>query len=295
MPHCNRNEGWVLHRVNQLTAIIPHYSEALHEPGKDSRPRSRTRSRAGCHRVRLTCSLFVPCVPDRGVVHANRAVTGATGFTGGPLAARLVRDGYDVTAFVRRSSNVHALESLGVEIRRVNITDAADVASNMQPFDRVFHLAASYREEHADREVFRQVNVEATRHLLEAAGEHPRWSLCPLFHCRGAGCNRSAACERGLPSPARRPLSGVQARRGTTGAGLFPQGAAGKIGFDAHRVLYLSRHLSPRLHPAEFMRRPEANLAVVSCRTSLRVAPTRRLLVRGEVEARCAQGSVEPA
>lgn len=51
-------------------------------------------------------------------------VTGATGSTGSALAAGLVRDGYDVMVFVRRSSNVHALESLGVEIRRVNLTDA---------------------------------------------------------------------------------------------------------------------------------------------------------------------------
>lgn len=111
-------------------------------------------------------------------------VTGATGFTGGALAARLVRDGYKVTAFARRSSNVDVLESLGVEIRRVNITDAADVASNMQSFDRVFHLAGSYREEHADKEIFRRVNVDATRHLLEAAGKH---GVGRFVHCSAVG------------------------------------------------------------------------------------------------------------
>jgi nucleoside-diphosphate-sugar epimerase len=111
-------------------------------------------------------------------------VTGATGFTGSALAARLVRDGYDVTAFARKSSHVHALESLGVEIRRVDITDAEDVASHMQPFDRVFHLAGSYREEHADKEVFRRVNVDATRHLLEAAGEH---GVGRFVHCSTVG------------------------------------------------------------------------------------------------------------
>ena len=111
-------------------------------------------------------------------------VTGATGFTGGALATRLVRDGYAVTAFVRQTSNVQALESLGVEIRRVDITDAADVAGHMRPFDRVFHVAASYREEHADKEVFRRVNVDATRHLLEAARKH---GVGRFVHCSTVG------------------------------------------------------------------------------------------------------------
>ena len=111
-------------------------------------------------------------------------VTGATGFTGGALATRLVRDGYAVTAFVRKTSKVQPLEALGVEVRHVDITDAADVASHMRPFDRVFHVAASYREEHADKEVFRRVNVDATRHLLEAARKH---GVGRFVHCSTVG------------------------------------------------------------------------------------------------------------
>jgi nucleoside-diphosphate-sugar epimerase len=111
-------------------------------------------------------------------------VTGATGFTGYALAARLVREGYNVTAFVRSSSMVDALRSMGVAIRHVDITDATDVARNMRRFDRVFHLAAAYRTEHADREVFRRVNVDATRHLLEAAGER---GVGRFVHCSTVG------------------------------------------------------------------------------------------------------------
>ena len=81
-------------------------------------------------------------------------VTGATGFTGGALARRLVADGHQVTAFVRSSSNTASLAALGVEIIQLDITDYEQVARAMRPFGRVFHIAASYRQEHADLEEF---------------------------------------------------------------------------------------------------------------------------------------------
>jgi nucleoside-diphosphate-sugar epimerase len=111
-------------------------------------------------------------------------VTGATGFTGGALTARLVRDGYSVTAFVRPTSKIDALRALGVEVCPIDITERDDVVRNMRRFDRVFHLAASYRTEHADRDVFRRVNVDATRYLLEAAGKH---GVGRFIHCSTVG------------------------------------------------------------------------------------------------------------
>jgi nucleoside-diphosphate-sugar epimerase len=96
-------------------------------------------------------------------------VTGATGFTGGALARRLVSDGANVTAFVRSSSRAEPLRQLGVDCRVVDITDRDDVQRAFEPFDRVFHIAALYRTEAADRTEFTRVNVDATRNLLEAA------------------------------------------------------------------------------------------------------------------------------
>ncbi|MFW6193095.1 MAG: NAD-dependent epimerase/dehydratase family protein [Gemmatimonadota bacterium] len=96
-------------------------------------------------------------------------VTGATGFTGGRLCRRLVDDGEVVVAFVRPTSDTTSLEELGVECRTVDITDPDEVRSGFEPFDRVYHLAAAFRTEHPDRDVFRRVNVDATRHLLDAA------------------------------------------------------------------------------------------------------------------------------
>lgn len=96
-------------------------------------------------------------------------VTGATGFTGRHLCRLLAGDGERLVAFVRPTSDTGLLEELGVECRTVDITDPEQVRAGFEPFDRVYHLAAAFRTEHADRDVFRQVNVEATRHLLDAA------------------------------------------------------------------------------------------------------------------------------
>ena len=111
-------------------------------------------------------------------------VTGATGFTGGSLARRLVQDGHRVTAVVRESSDVRELRNLGVEIVALDITDYEQVARQMRPFDRVFHIAASFRREHADLEEFSRVNVHATRHLLQSALDQ---GVGRFIHCSTIG------------------------------------------------------------------------------------------------------------
>lgn len=111
-------------------------------------------------------------------------VTGATGFTGGKVAERLVNDGKDVVAFVRASSNTSALEALGVECRVVDIRDTKDVAANFADIEKVFHIAAAYRSEHADHGEFHVVNVEATRNLLDASVSN---SIQKFIHCSTVG------------------------------------------------------------------------------------------------------------
>ena len=111
-------------------------------------------------------------------------VTGATGFTGGKVAERLVNDGHDVVAFVRASSNIGALEALGVECRTVDIRDAVDVERNFDDISVVYHIAAAYRSEHADHGEFRAVNVDATRHLLQVSLDR---GVSRFVHCSTVG------------------------------------------------------------------------------------------------------------
>jgi nucleoside-diphosphate-sugar epimerase len=96
-------------------------------------------------------------------------VTGASGFTGQKLCKRLIADGEQVVAFVRPSSKTDNLKSLGVECRLLDIKDPIQVKDHFSDIDMVYHIAAAYRTEHADKEEFRMVNVEATRHLLKTA------------------------------------------------------------------------------------------------------------------------------
>lgn len=99
----------------------------------------------------------------------RNVVTGATGLMGKALCHRLIGEGESVVAFVRASSNISELESLGVECCVVDIRDRDDVLRKFPKVERVFHLAAAWQTEHADRDEFQRVNVGATRNMLDAA------------------------------------------------------------------------------------------------------------------------------
>ncbi len=111
-------------------------------------------------------------------------VTGATGFTGKALCERLVKDGEEVVAFVRASSDTSRLQEIGVQTVQADITSAADVDKNFTDFDLVYHIAAAYRTEHSTEDMFTLVNVEATRNLLEAAKKN---GIKRFVHCSTVG------------------------------------------------------------------------------------------------------------
>ena len=111
-------------------------------------------------------------------------VTGATGFTGAALCRRLIADGWDVTAFVRESPRVAPIRGLGVECVEVDLTSADSVREAMKPVDCVFHIAALFRTEESDREMFRRVNVDSVDHVARAAKEA---GVGRLVHCSTVG------------------------------------------------------------------------------------------------------------
>ena len=100
-------------------------------------------------------------------------VTGATGFTGGHLATTLARRGYLVRALVRSRSLARFAASnaaaAGVEAVEGDLSDAAAVRRAAAGASVVYHIAASYREAGQPDAAYRAVNVEGTRHVLEAA------------------------------------------------------------------------------------------------------------------------------
>jgi polyketide synthase len=108
--------------------------------------------------------------PTRRARDGARAclITGASGFIGGHLAARLVADGYAVRCLARASSDTAKLAALGVEIVRGELGDADSLARAADGCGRVVHCAALVSDWAPVREIVR-VNVDGTRLLLAAA------------------------------------------------------------------------------------------------------------------------------
>jgi nucleoside-diphosphate-sugar epimerase len=95
-------------------------------------------------------------------------VTGATGFIGGQIATRLVRDGYRVRCLVRASSNTAALRALDVELAVGDLTSPGSLAAAVQGCRFVLHSGALVSD-WATIDEIRKINVVGTRNVLEAA------------------------------------------------------------------------------------------------------------------------------
>ena len=98
-------------------------------------------------------------------------VTGGTGFVGKPTVGRLVEDGHEVRCLVRRTSRTGELEQRGCELAYGDVTDKVSVLEGMSGCEWVVHLANVYSFWEPDRSVYRKVNVEGTRNVMEAAFE----------------------------------------------------------------------------------------------------------------------------
>jgi nucleoside-diphosphate-sugar epimerase len=101
-------------------------------------------------------------------------VTGGTGFIGSHLAEEGRRRGAEVIAFgltdrPEEQANAERLRKLGAEVLPGSITDAELCRQAMQGVTHVFHLAVAMREGGKRDEFFESINLDGTRHLLEAA------------------------------------------------------------------------------------------------------------------------------
>jgi nucleoside-diphosphate-sugar epimerase len=103
----------------------------------------------------------------------NVLVTGATGFTGGQLARALAARGYRVRALVRGKSLPRFQQSLlpgaGVEGVTGDLTDREAVCRAVNGAEVVYHIAATYREAGQRSAAYAAINIDGTRHVLEAA------------------------------------------------------------------------------------------------------------------------------
>ena len=94
------------------------------------------------------------------------ALTGATGYTGGRLLARLRADAHQVAALARR---VPPRGPAGVRWVEGDLRDADAVRRLVEEVDAVIHVAAVYRTAGHPDAYYHDVNVGGTERLLEAS------------------------------------------------------------------------------------------------------------------------------
>ena len=99
------------------------------------------------------------------------SVTGANGFLGSHIVEELLHRGHEVTALVGADIDNHLLSGMPVEVRGFDLRDRASVRSALDGAEAIIHSAACYAFWKPDpREIYR-VNVDGTRHVLDAARE----------------------------------------------------------------------------------------------------------------------------
>jgi nucleoside-diphosphate-sugar epimerase len=98
-------------------------------------------------------------------------LTGATGFIGGVMARQLREAGHDVVAVVRTPSKAAALQKLGVQLAKGDVTDKESMRTPMTGVDGVFHVAGWYKIGTKDKTEGYKINVDGTRNVLELMRE----------------------------------------------------------------------------------------------------------------------------
>ena len=103
---------------------------------------------------------------------ADVLITGATGFIGSHLATRLIQEGRRTRCLVRGSSPTFATEylrGLGAELVGGDLSDPPSLDAAVAGVSTVFHLAGGGTVDMVSDDDFRQLNVDLTRNVLEAA------------------------------------------------------------------------------------------------------------------------------
>jgi nucleoside-diphosphate-sugar epimerase len=106
---------------------------------------------------------------DAGPERPGRClITGASGFIGGRLAVRLVRDGWQVRCLVRPTSDISRLDGLDVEIVAGDLQATDSLVRAVDGCRVVFHCGALVSDWATVDEIVR-VNVRGTENVLTAA------------------------------------------------------------------------------------------------------------------------------
>jgi dihydroflavonol-4-reductase len=96
-------------------------------------------------------------------------VTGGNGFIGSRVVRRLYDAGYEVRCLLRPTSKVHRIEGVPHEVHYGDILDMDSLVSGMEGCSATIHLASISAWDQIRSPRMRQVVVDGTRNVLQAA------------------------------------------------------------------------------------------------------------------------------
>lgn len=99
-------------------------------------------------------------------------VTGGTGFTGSHLAKRLLDLNNEVRVLVRNEQKAEELKRSGAEIITGDIKDRNIVFKAVKGVEKVFHVAAAYREAYVDETFYWDANYKGSVNIFDACLEY---------------------------------------------------------------------------------------------------------------------------
>lgn len=100
-------------------------------------------------------------------------ITGATGFIGKQVLEQLKGTEHEIFCLVRKANPaIKELKSSGVHVLEGDVLDKSSILDGMKGCDWVINLANIYSFWEPDNSVFRAVNVEGTRNVMECALEN---------------------------------------------------------------------------------------------------------------------------
>lgn len=95
-------------------------------------------------------------------------VTGANGFLGAWLTKALVEEGHEVSALVRKTSDLSDLQGVPLRLIEGDVTQPESLDLAFEKQDSIFHLAGLVAYRKSQRALMEKINVDGTRHVIEA-------------------------------------------------------------------------------------------------------------------------------
>ncbi|MFN7455011.1 MAG: NAD-dependent epimerase/dehydratase family protein [Pseudobdellovibrionaceae bacterium] len=95
-------------------------------------------------------------------------VTGANGFLGSWVTRHLVQQGHEVTALVRKTSDLSELQGVDCQFSYGDITDSVSLEQAAKGKEYVFHLAGLIAYKASERNKMELINVQGTKNVIDA-------------------------------------------------------------------------------------------------------------------------------